>query len=83
MATRPRRSCLTVPPSSAKMLAKAAGLPADEVVVDLEDGVAPVDKDAARERLGEATAHDLQAIDGPYADLRDLSDGGLGACSRR
>jgi citrate lyase subunit beta/citryl-CoA lyase len=30
------------------MLAKAATLPADEVVVDLEDGVAEVDKEAAR-----------------------------------
>jgi citrate lyase subunit beta/citryl-CoA lyase len=31
------------------MLAKAPSLPADEVVVDLEDGVAPADKDQARE----------------------------------
>jgi len=62
MATRPRRSCLTVPASSAKMLAKAAGLPADEVVVDLEDGVAPADKDAARSRLGEAAARGTLAV---------------------
>src|SRR5580765_1305682 len=38
---RARRSCLAVPGSSAKMLAKARGLPADEVFVDLEDAVAP------------------------------------------
>jgi citrate lyase subunit beta/citryl-CoA lyase len=31
------------------MLAKAPSLPADEVVVDLEDGVAPADKERARE----------------------------------
>ncbi|HEX5246588.1 MAG TPA: CoA ester lyase [Gaiellaceae bacterium] len=62
MATRPRRSCLTVPASSAKMLAKAAGLPADEVVVDLEDGVAPDDKHAARGRLGEAAALGTLAV---------------------
>src|SRR5690348_10781887 len=62
MTTRPRRSCLTVPASSAKMLAKAAGLPADEVVVDLEDGVAPADKDAARSRLGEAAARGTLAV---------------------
>ena len=62
MATRPRRSCLTVPASSAKMLAKAAGLPADEVVVDLEDGVAPADKDAARGRLAEAAALGTLAV---------------------
>ena len=62
MATRSRRSCLTVPASSVKMLTKAAGLPADEVVVDLEDGVAPADKDAARSRLGEAAARGTLAV---------------------
>ena len=40
-ATRLRRSCLSVPGSSAKMLEKARGLPADEVFLDLEDAVAP------------------------------------------
>ncbi|HET7573157.1 MAG TPA: CoA ester lyase [Gaiellaceae bacterium] len=49
MLTRPRRSCLTVPGSSERMLEKAAGLPADEVIVDLEDAVAAADKEAARE----------------------------------
>jgi citrate lyase beta subunit len=62
MATRLRRSCLTVPASSAKMLAKAAGLPADEVVVDLEDGVASADKEAARDRLAEAAARGTLAV---------------------
>src|SRR5579859_4591551 len=62
MATRPRRSCLTVPASSAKMLARAAGLPADEVVVDLEDGVAPADKEVARGRLAEAAARGTLAV---------------------
>jgi citrate lyase subunit beta/citryl-CoA lyase len=47
-ATRPRRSCLSVPGSSPKMLAKAAGLPADEVFMDLEDSVAPLAKEEAR-----------------------------------
>ena len=56
MATRSRRSCLTVPASSPKMLAKAAGLQADEVVVDLEDGVAPEDKVAGRRELDAAGA---------------------------
>jgi citrate lyase subunit beta/citryl-CoA lyase len=55
MATRPRRSCLTVPASSRRMLAKAATLPADELVLDLEDGVAPELKtDATRAQLVEA-----------------------------
>jgi citrate lyase subunit beta/citryl-CoA lyase len=44
------------------MLAKAAVLPADEVVVDLEDGVAPEDKRAARGRLGEASAIGTVAV---------------------
>ncbi|MGD9797112.1 MAG: CoA ester lyase [Acidimicrobiia bacterium] len=46
--TAPRRSCLSVPGSSARMLAKAPGLAADMVFVDLEDSVAPLEKDAAR-----------------------------------
>ena len=33
--TRPRRSCLSVPGSSPKMLAKAPTLAADEVFMDL------------------------------------------------
>jgi citrate lyase subunit beta/citryl-CoA lyase len=43
-----RRSCLSVPASSERMLEKAQGLPADEVVIDLEDAVAAGAKDAAR-----------------------------------
>jgi citrate lyase subunit beta/citryl-CoA lyase len=46
--TRPRRSCLSVPGSSPKMLAKAPSLPADEVFMDLEDSVAPGAKEEAR-----------------------------------
>lgn len=45
---RPRRSVLAVPGSSPKMLAKASGLDADEVFLDLEDAVAPDVKAAAR-----------------------------------
>jgi citrate lyase subunit beta / citryl-CoA lyase len=43
-----RRSCLSVPASSERMLAKAAELAADEVVLDLEDSVVPDRKDEAR-----------------------------------
>jgi citrate lyase subunit beta / citryl-CoA lyase len=43
-----RRSCLSVPASSARKLEKAPELGADEIVVDLEDAVAPVAKDEAR-----------------------------------
>jgi citrate lyase subunit beta/citryl-CoA lyase len=62
MATRPRRSCLTVPGSSARMLAKAADLPADEIVVDLEDGVPAEAKDEARGSLGDARAAGTLAV---------------------
>ena len=52
--TRPRRSCLSVPGSSPKMLAKAPGLPADEVFMDLEDSVAPNAKEEARGNIVQA-----------------------------
>jgi citrate lyase subunit beta/citryl-CoA lyase len=50
----PRRSCLSVPGSSEKMLAKAPGLPADMVFCDLEDAVAPLEKEAARGKVVDA-----------------------------
>jgi citrate lyase subunit beta / citryl-CoA lyase len=51
---RPRRSCHAVPGSSERFLAKAPQLDADEVFLDLEDAVAPDEKDGARERVIEA-----------------------------
>jgi citrate lyase subunit beta/citryl-CoA lyase len=52
---RLRRSCLAVPGSSPKMLAKAAALPADMVFLDLEDAVAPLEKnDATRQNVVDA-----------------------------
>src|SRR5437588_11648766 len=53
-AVRPRRSCLSVPGSSPKMLGKAPGLPADEVFMDLEDSVAPGAKQEARGNIVQA-----------------------------
>ncbi len=50
MIARPRRSVLYMPGSNAKALAKAATLPADALILDLEDSVAPDAKDAARVR---------------------------------
>jgi len=44
------------------MLAKAAELPADEVVVDLEDGVAAADKESARGNLHLASARGTLAV---------------------
>jgi citrate lyase subunit beta / citryl-CoA lyase len=52
--TRPRRSCLSVPGSSPKMLAKGPALPADEVFMDLEDSVAPLAKEEARDNVVQA-----------------------------
>jgi citrate lyase subunit beta/citryl-CoA lyase len=51
---RPRRSCLSVPGSSPKMLSKAPTLPADEVFMDLEDSVAPLAKEEARSNVVQA-----------------------------
>ena len=50
----PRRSCLSVPGSSEKMLAKAPGLAADMVFMDLEDAVAPLEKESARAKAVDA-----------------------------
>jgi citrate lyase subunit beta/citryl-CoA lyase len=46
---QPRRTCLSVPASSERFLAKARDLAVDEVMLDLEDSVAPGAKDAARD----------------------------------
>ena len=45
---RPRRSALYMPASNAKAVAKARTLPADVIVLDLEDAVAPEMKTEAR-----------------------------------
>jgi citrate lyase subunit beta / citryl-CoA lyase len=60
---RLRRSCLAVPGSNPKMLAKAAALPADMVFLDLEDAVAPLAKnDATRQNVVAAlTGHEWAA----------------------
>src|SRR5437667_6957805 len=50
----PRRSCLSVPGSSEKMLGKAPNLGADMVFLDLEDAVAPLEKEAARDKVVKA-----------------------------
>jgi citrate lyase subunit beta/citryl-CoA lyase len=45
---RPRRSVLYMPGSNARALEKARSLPADGLILDLEDAVAPDAKDSAR-----------------------------------
>src|SRR2546427_12826956 len=50
----PRRSCLSVPASSEEMRARAPGIPADMVFLDLEDSVAPLEKESARAKAVDA-----------------------------
>jgi citrate lyase subunit beta/citryl-CoA lyase len=51
---RPRRSVLYMPGSNARALEKAQSLPADALILDLEDAVAPDAKDLARKQVSEA-----------------------------
>src|SRR3954454_21370430 len=48
---RSRRTCHAVPGSNERFIAKAVELEADEIFLDLEDAVAPGEKDSARERV--------------------------------
>jgi len=50
-SVRPRRSVLYMPGSNARALDKAKTLPADALILDLEDAVAPEQKIAAREQV--------------------------------
>src|SRR3954470_7955815 len=81
---RPRRSCHAVPGSSERFLAKAAGLDADEVFLDLEDAVAESEKARARELVigalrdqdfgGKTVVARVNGTDTPhyYRDLIDV-----------
>ncbi len=55
-AVRPRRSCLYMPGSNARALEKGRALPADVLIFDLEDSVAPEAKPEARARVAAALA---------------------------
>lgn len=76
LALVPSRSYLFVPASSERRLEKCLQLDADAVILDLEDAVAPGDKDRARELLAEW-------LDGPatvaestvYVRVNATSDG--------
>ena len=54
MTARPRRSCLYMPGANAKALEKAKTLPADVLLLDLEDSVAPEAKEGARDQVAAA-----------------------------
>jgi len=53
-AVRPRRSVLYMPGSNARALEKGKSLPADALILDLEDAVAPDAKESARAQVAEA-----------------------------
>lgn len=50
-AIRPRRSVLYMPGSNARAMEKARNLPADALILDLEDAVAPDAKEMARSQV--------------------------------
>ena len=80
---RLRRSVLSVPGSSEKMISKAVALPADEIMLDLEDGVALEEKEDARAKVirsfldydweGRVRACRINGLDTPFA-YRDIID---------
>jgi citrate lyase subunit beta/citryl-CoA lyase len=51
ISVRPRRSVLYMPGSNARAIEKARTLPADALILDLEDAVAPDAKDTARAQV--------------------------------
>lgn len=53
---RPRRSLLFMPGSNPRALEKARNLPADGLILDLEDSVAPEAKAIARDQVAQAVA---------------------------
>src|ERR1700722_15828896 len=90
-AYRPRRTCMSVPASSERFLAQARDLPVDEVMLDLEDSVAPDAKPAARELAvgalraggwaGKLVAVRVNGVTTPWAyqDVIAVAEGAPGA----
>jgi citrate lyase beta subunit len=87
----PLRSALFVPAANAKALAKAPSLAADAIIIDLEDAVAPSEKDKARAAALKALrisgwnarlrAVRINALDRPQAtaDILALTPAGVDA----
>jgi citrate lyase subunit beta/citryl-CoA lyase len=88
-AFKARRSALFVPAANTRALEKARGLDADVIILDLEDAVAPEEKDAARARAihcihdygPRETAIRINAAGTPWhdADLDAVGKSGVGA----
>lgn len=66
-SSRPLRSILFVPGNKGRMLDKARTLPADALILDLEDGVPPSEKEAARATVRQALTSGAYE---PYVILR-------------
>lgn len=85
---RPRRSSLYMPGSNTRALEKGRGLPADQLILDLEDAVAPDAKAEARDNIAAALAAGgygkreilvrVNALDSPWGleDLRAMAGRG-------
>ena len=83
---KPRRCELSVPGSNPRMMAKAASLTVDEVLLDLEDSVAPDGRAQARQNIIEAVrgldwgdkrlAWRINPVSSPffYRDLLDVAE---------
>ena len=88
---RPRRSVLYMPGANARALDKARSLPADALILDLEDAVAPDAKDLARRQVMEAVAQGgygwreivvrMNGLDTPWGldDLNAIATSGAAA----
>jgi citrate lyase subunit beta / citryl-CoA lyase len=88
---RPRRSVLYLPGANERALEKAKTLPADALILDLEDAVAPDAKVAARKRVCEAAASGaygrrevtirVNGLDTPWhtEDMRAVAEAGPAA----
>ena len=87
-ANRPRRSVLYMPGSKQRALEKAKTLAADCLILDLEDAVAPSEKEAARDMIAEALKQGgygrrelivrVNGLDTPWgeADLKTMAGAG-------
>ena len=90
-ALRRLRSVLYMPASNARALEKARSIPADALILDLEDAVAPAAKELAREQAcaavrdggygGRAVTIRCNGLDTPWgeADLRAAAAAGPAA----
>mgnify|MGYP002041244673 FL=1 len=91
LPARPRRSVLYMPGANARALDKARSLPADTLILDLEDAVAPDAKAMARDQVAAALRAGgyghrecvvrVNALDTPWGldDVRVIAQAGADA----